>query len=143
MKEKTVIAFGSFDVLHPGHLHYLRSASTYGRLIVVVARDDSILKAKGRRPLIDQKSRLELISSVRFVWRAVLGNRIEKKDDRYKVLLRFKPDYIALGYDQKADMERLKNFIVENGLRSRIIRIGAYKSRTFKSMKLKKLMGTY
>ena len=42
---KKVMTFGSFDVLHKGHEHYLKEAKSYGDyLIVVVARDENILK---------------------------------------------------------------------------------------------------
>ena len=47
---KTVLAFGTFDVLHPGHIHYLKKAKGLGdRLVVIVSRDDSVrlIKKKG------------------------------------------------------------------------------------------------
>jgi FAD synthetase len=142
MKSKVAMAFGSFDVLHPGHIRYLRSASRYGRLIVVVARDKSIEKLKGRKPLIDEESRREIIGSLRFVDRAILGDRIEKWNDIYAILVRFRPDFLVFGYDQKVDMKYLRGFIVEHGLNSRIVRVRAYNEGLFKSSKLKRLMKT-
>jgi FAD synthetase len=137
LRKKVAIAFGSFDILHPGHLHYLRSASRYGRLVVVVARDESIRKLKGKPPLMSERSRLEIIKSLRFVDTAVLGDRIRRWNDIYRVLARYRPGYIVLGYDQKVDREYLGRFLKENGLRSRIVRIGPYRSATFKSSRLK------
>ena len=137
MTKKIALAFGSFDIMHPGHLYYLRKAGTYGRLIVVVARDSSIIKLKGRKPLMDENSRLEIIRSIRFVDRAVLGDRIRRWNDIYKVLLKFRPDFIVFGYDQKVDEKYLKEFIKAHRLESKIIRVGPYKSHVFKSSKIK------
>ena len=141
LKRKVVLAFGSFDMLHPGHIYYLKSASRYGNLVVVVARNSSITRLKGRRPLFDEKSRLRMVSALGFVHKAVLGSRMKRWNDIYKILLRYRPGVIAIGYDQKVDMQYLRSFIKENGLKSRIIRIGAYKSSIFKSSKLKKAAG--
>ncbi|MCL4365052.1 FAD synthase [Candidatus Marsarchaeota archaeon] len=138
MKKGVVIAFGSFDVLHPGHIHYLMSASRHGSLVVVVARDRSIKMLKGKRPLFDEKARLEMVSALGFVHKAVLGARIRKWNDIYRVLLRYRPSVIALGYDQRVDMKYLEEFLRRNGLDSRIVRIGPYKERMFKSSKIKK-----
>ena len=140
MKRRLAMAFGSFDVLHPGHIRYLRGASKYGRLIVVVARDRRIEKLKGRKPLMDEESRRDIIGSLRFVDRAILGDRIRKWNDIYAVLIRLKPDYIVFGYDQKVDMRYLKRFLAINKLSSRIVKLKAYKARTYKSTKLKRLI---
>ncbi len=141
--KKTVIAFGSFDIIHPGHLHYLKAASRLGNLVVVVARDENIKKLKGRRSLIDENSRLEIIKSLKFVHKALLGDKISRWNDIYKILLKVHPDVIALGYDQHVDMEYLNRFLKKNKLTPKIIRIKPFKSSKFKSSKLKKLMEKY
>ena len=141
--KKTVIAFGSFDIIHPGHLHYLRGASSYGNLVVVVARDESVEKLKGRKPLMDENSRLEMIGSIKFVHRAMLGHKIRKWNEIYNILLDVRPDVIALGYDQKVDMNYLVRFLEENGLNAKIVRITPFKGAKFKSSKLRKLILCY
>lgn len=135
-----VMAFGSFDILHPGHLYYLKSASRYGDLVVVVARDESVEKLKGHRPFMGENSRLEIIKSLRFVKTAVLGDRIRKRKDIYKILKKFKPDVIAFGYDQRIDMKYLKKFLGENGMHPRIVRIRPFREMLFKSSKIKRLL---
>jgi FAD synthetase len=140
MSKNIAMAFGSFDIIHPGHIQYLRSASRYGKLIVVVARDSSIRKLKGRRPIMDERTRVEMVDSLRFVDKAILGDRIRKWNDIYKILKRFRPDFIVLGYDQKVDMRYLRRFLSENGLKSKVIRVRAYNARRYKSSKLKKLI---
>ncbi|MAH01916.1 FAD synthase, partial [Candidatus Woesearchaeota archaeon] len=70
---KKVMAFGSFDMLHKGHEAYLKEAKSYGDyLIVIVARDDSIMKFKGKEPKNDENYRLEQIKKLDFVDEAVL-----------------------------------------------------------------------
>ncbi len=140
---KIGVAFGSFDILHPGHLHFLKAASKYGKLTVVVARDATIKKIKGKAPLIDEKSRLEMVSALDFVDKATLGQSVLKQSDRYNILTIINPDYIVLGYDQKVDMNYLKLFLEVNGMRSKIIKLKPYKQKRFKSSKLKKLLSAY
>ena len=142
MRSKTALAFGSFDILHPGHIRYLREASKYGRLTVVVARDDSIRRLKGRSALVDEKSRLEIIDSLKFVHKAILGDRIRGWNDIYNVVLRLHPDFLVFGYDQKVDMRYLKEFISQHKLRCRIVKLGAYRATRYKSSKLKKLISS-
>ncbi len=137
---KRAIAFGSFDILHPGHISYLKAASKYGKLTVVVARDRSIQKLKGRKPFMDENSRLEIISSLKFVDRAVLGNKIRKWNDTFGMLLKVRPDVVVIGYDQRVDMDYLKKFLKENGMGPRIVRTKAYKSARYKSSKLRELL---
>ncbi len=92
---------------------------------------------------MDEKARLEIIKSLSFVHRAALGDRIRKWNDIYKILLRYRPDIIAFGYDQKVDMDYLYRFLRENGLKARVVRLRPFKSGAFKSSRLKKLMKLY
>ncbi len=64
---KTVLVNGCFDLLHPGHVHFLQEASEQGDTLVVGLNvDDSVIKAKGKvlRPLDDRKA---VLDSLRFV----------------------------------------------------------------------------
>ena len=132
---KKVMAFGSFDILHEGHKHYLKEAKSYGDyLIVVVARDENIIKFKGRKPRIDENHRLNKIKKLDFVDEAVLGD----KDDILKVLDEFKPDVICLGYDQKTINEgKLRLELKKRNLKAEVIRAKPYKEHVYKSSKLR------
>ena len=131
---KKVIAFGSFDILHEGHKHYLREAKSYGNyLIVVVARDENILRFKGRKPRNDEKYRLNEIRELDFVDKAVLGH----KEDILEVLNEFNPDVICLGYDQKTiDEEKLRQELKKRNLKAKVIRAKPYKEDVYKSSKI-------
>ncbi len=142
---KRVMAFGSFDILHLGHLLYLKKARMLGDfLIVVVARDKSIESMKGRAPIMNEKARLALISSLRIVDLAVLGEKLPGQASRYEVLRKYKPDVIALGYDQKVDIGELKKWLSSNGIKARVVRIhGKADEKVFKSSLIKRKLAIY
>jgi FAD synthetase len=132
---RTVMAFGTFDFLHPGHLFYLKKALSLGdRLVVVVARDSNVRKIKQRKPLNSEKDRLELVRALGFVDEAVLGDREMRK---WAVIKKFHPTAIALGYDQWASVPSLREQLEEVGLRPRIVRIKPYKPEKNSSKKLR------
>ncbi len=144
-RAKKVMAFGTFDLLHPGHLHYLERASRLGdRLIVVVARDSSVRAVKGRSPAIGERNRARLVGSLKIVNRAVVGNRIGKPGDMYEIIREYRPDVMAFGYDQRVDLPKLRLWLRENGIRARVIRIrsslkpGLYKSSRIRESLLKR-----
>lgn len=131
---KKVMAFGSFDILHDGHEHYLKEAKSFGDyLIVIVARDENIVRFKGKNPKNDENYRLECVKKLDFVDEAVLGH----KEDILEVLEEFKPDIICLGYDQNTiEEEKLKGELEKRDLKAAIVRAKPYKEDVYKSSKL-------
>ncbi|MDF2093140.1 adenylyltransferase/cytidyltransferase family protein [Knoellia sp. 3-2P3] len=82
MSTRTVITFGTFDVLHVGHIRVLKRAAEYGdRLVVGVSADELNIKKKGRAPVFDQDERLEILSSLKMVDEVFLEESLEKKRD--------------------------------------------------------------
>jgi FAD synthetase len=131
---KTVMAMGTFDMLHPGHLSYLEEAKKHGdHLVVVVARDKTVEKERGRTPVVEEKDRLRLVQQLRVVDEAMLGN----VGDKLVVVEQVKPDVICLGYDQKVDQKALEKELLKRGLHIKVIRIGPYKEKVYKSSILK------
>ena len=131
---KTVMAFGSFDILHPGHLYFLNQAKSKGdKLVVVIALDKTIEKVKGEKPKYNERQRLEHVKGMPMVDKAVLG--YEK--DTYEIIEEINPDVICLGYDQDSYSENLKEKLAERGINPEIIRLGPYKEDIYKSSKLK------
>ena len=122
---KKVLVFGTFDILHKGHLSYFKQARKYGDyLIAVVARDKTVLKIKGKLPRNNELKRLSKVKTE--VDKAVLGF----VSDKYKVIRKFKPDVICLGYDQMASLEELKKFNIP------IKRLKSYQPHKYKSSKM-------
>ncbi|MBN2567507.1 adenylyltransferase/cytidyltransferase family protein [Candidatus Woesearchaeota archaeon] len=131
----TVLVFGTFDGLHPGHLHFLHQARERGdRLHVLVARDATVLEVKGRAPEFDENERLLAVRDLLMVDEASLGDPV----DRYAALDRVRPDVICLGYDQQAFVGGLKAGLRKRGLRTAIVRLDAFHDDVFKSSKLRR-----
>ena len=126
---KKVMCFGTFDHLHPGHLHYLTVSKEAGDyLTVIVARDANVKELKGRSPVENEKLRLKKIKQLDFVNQASLGNLRNK----LAVLKKYNPDIISLGYDQPVDMTALKKVFF-----GKIIRQKSFKPEIYKSSKIK------
>ncbi len=134
-KKLIVLAFGTFDLIHPGHKYYLRQARALGdELVVVVARDETVRKLKGHWPLRDEATRLASVEGVPSVNRAMLGNL----GNYYRVLDLVRPDVVALGYDQKNFTRHIKTELRRRRLNSRVVRIDAYRPEQYKTSIIKK-----
>jgi len=112
IERKKVLVGGTFDIIHPGHIVFLKEAAKLGDLTVIVARDSNVKRFKGRRPINDEKHRLFVISSIKGVYKARLGD----KTDITNSILEEKPDIIFLGPDQKIDEKKLKDELRKHGL---------------------------
>jgi FAD synthetase len=113
-----VLATGTFDLLHPGHLMYLDQSRALGdELVVIVARDSNVLHKP--RPIIPQEQRLLMVSALKIVDRAVLGS----ETDMFKPIEELKPDIITLGYDQHFDVVLLKEELATRGIDAQVVRL--------------------
>ena len=126
-KKRLVLASGVFDLLHLGHVKFLEEAKKAGgkdaELLVIIARDRTVEKNKGRKPIMPENQRRALVESLRVVDEAVLGF---EKFDIGDVIERIKPNVIALGYDQ-ADMEKLvQEYADKHKLNVEVVRIGKF-----------------
>jgi FAD synthetase len=126
-KKKVVLASGVFDLLHLGHVKFLEEAKKAGgknaELIVIIARDSTVEKNKGRKPVMPENQRCALVEALKVVDEAVLGF---EKFDLGDVIERVKPDVIALGYDQ-ADMEKgVQEYVDKHNLNVKVVRIGKF-----------------
>jgi len=115
---RKVLATGTFEFLHPGHIHYLKEAKKLGdELIVLVARDNMIRHKP--KPIIPEEQRLEMVSALKLVDKAVLGS----DKDIYEPLYELKPDVVALGHDQHFDEEELRREFKKRNLNIEVVRI--------------------
>jgi len=117
---KVVFMGGGFEVIHPGHLHTLNQAKGLGDvLVVVIARDSTIRKRKGREPISNEQERLALMSSLRPVDAATLG----VEGNIYETLERVGPDIVALGYDQYHQEEEIEKEALRRGMKLKVVRL--------------------
>lgn len=108
---KTVMAQGTFDVVHPGHIHYLEKSAELGdKLVVVIARDSRSSERK-EQLIFNEEDRRKIIESLEAVDKAILGS----KKDIYTTVEKVSPDIITLGHDQDHSVDEVKE-LAENTL---------------------------
>jgi FAD synthetase len=122
LQRPLVLASGVFDVLHPGHLYFLREARALGASLVVVITSDETARRQGKNPVFSERDRAELVGALRFVDKAIVGEAGEDFETTRAVM----PDVIALGYDQFMDIERLRQALARIGWHGRIERVGKF-----------------
>jgi FAD synthetase len=141
-KRVKIMAFGTFDGLHQGHLNFFKQAKNLARnsfLIVSIARDKNVIKIKKEKPRFSEKERLLLIKKSKLADKVVLAGKAKYLPH----ILKEKPDIIALGYDQKAYVQNLKkdlkNLPVQTGknILIKIIRLKPYQEKIYKNHLLK------
>lgn len=92
-----VLLFGTFDQIHPGHRFVLAEAQKRGEVTVVIARDETVRRLKGRKPVQSEEERRRSVATVISAATVILGD----PDDFLKPVRDTEPGLILLGYDQK------------------------------------------
>ena len=126
-----VVATGTFDILHPGHLYYLEESRNLGdELVVIVARDTNV-KHKPR-PILPEDQRLRVVRALRPVDHALLGDLY----DMFRPIEELRPDIITLGFNQHFDEGHLRQKLQERGLDADVVRIPGYPGSLASSSKI-------
>jgi len=121
MSTRRIVATGTFDILHPGHVYYLEESKKLGdELFVIVARDANV-KHKPH-PIIPEEQRLKMVAALRPVDHAMLGDRT----DMFRPIREICPDIITIGFNQRFSEEELARQLAEKDLPARVVRIGKY-----------------
>lgn len=95
--KKAVFTNGCFDIIHAGHVRYLRKAASLGDVLVVgLNSDSSIREIKGEtRPIVPERERAEVLSALEFVDYVV----VFKEKTPIKLIEAIRPDVLAKGAD--------------------------------------------
>lgn len=136
MSQTKIMVFGTFDCLHPGHINFFEQARKLSKnayLIVSIARDVNVRRIKGKLPENFEKERLNLINNCRLVDLVVMGDMASPTKHIFKV----KPDIIALGYDQFAYTDDLKEKLKVKLPNIKIVRLKPYKEKAYKTSLIK------
>jgi FAD synthetase len=113
-----VVAQGTFDILHPGHVHYLREAKAMGeQLHVIVARARNVTHKPD--PIVPEPQRVEMVEALDPVDHARLGD----PEDIFVPIEAIDPSVIALGHDQHHDIEKLEAQLADRGIDCAVERV--------------------
>ena len=120
-KEKIVFTNGCFDILHPGHIHILDQAKSYGDMLIVgLNSDNSIKRLKGpSRPKVSQNDRLKILSSIKFVDYVVLF----EEETPLKLIKKIKPNFLVKGGDYILEDIVGREFVENNGGQVKIVKL--------------------
>ena len=118
-----VMATGTFDLLHMGHVYFLKEAKKLGDKLVVVVATDSTVRRLKHEPINPETTRLNLIKQLKIVDEAYLGH----ENDIYEIVEEIKPDIIALGYDQIHNENEIQSELKKRKLKCKVMRLSEYK----------------
>jgi FAD synthetase len=133
-KKRVVLASGTFDLLHLGHVRFLEEAKKAGgkdaELIVIVARDSTVKARKRKKPVMSEDQRRALVESLKVVDEAILGLEDFSIDD---VIEKIKPDVIAVGHDQDGIEREVLKAIEKGKFVIEVAKIGRFGKRELDS----------
>ncbi|WP_295366166.1 bifunctional D-glycero-beta-D-manno-heptose-7-phosphate kinase/D-glycero-beta-D-manno-heptose 1-phosphate adenylyltransferase HldE [uncultured Succinivibrio sp.] len=134
--EKVVMTNGCFDIIHPGHVTYLKQAKALGnKLIVAVNSDDSVKRLKGdSRPINTLEDRIAVLSGLSSVDYVVSFG----EDTPQKLISRILPDILVKGGDYKVEEIAGHKEVIANGGKVVIIPFVEGKSTTSIVKKIQK-----
>ena len=117
------LAQGTFDILHPGHVHYLEEAARMGEeLYVIIARSANVTHKQA--PILDGRQRRDLVAALDVVDHALLGH----ESDIFFPIEEIDPDVIVLGHDQHHDEATIERALRERGIDCGVKRVSPRKS---------------
>ena len=92
-----IITFGTFDLLHIGHINILKNAKSLGdELIVGVSTDKFSIEKKNRKPIYNENDRKQILESLKFVDKVFFEESFERKREYIK---KYKADIFVMGND--------------------------------------------
>jgi len=118
-EERIVLANGNFDLLHVGHVRYLRGAKELGgKLVVAINSDESVRALKGEgRPIMPAEERAEIIAALADVDAVVIFAELDVR----ALIREIRPDIQAKGTDYTAESVPERDAVAEYGGRVEIV----------------------
>lgn len=103
---RRVITYGTYDLLHYGHIELLRRAKQYGDYLIVALSTDEFNKLKNKKSYYNYEQRKMMLESIRYVDLVIPENNWEQKVDDVKT---FKVDTFLMGHDWEGKFDFLKD----------------------------------
>jgi rfaE bifunctional protein nucleotidyltransferase chain/domain len=117
--ERIILANGNFDLLHVGHVRYLRGAKELGgKLVVAINSDESVRALKGNgRPVMPAEERAEIVAALADVDAVVVFSELDVR----ALIREIRPDIQAKGTDYTVDSVPERDTVAEYGGRVAIV----------------------
>ena len=104
---KTIITFGTFDLLHIGHINILNRSSKFGdKLVVGVSSDSLNYKKKSKFPVYNENDRINIIQNIKAVDEVFLEESLELKRE---YILKYNANILIMGDDWKDKFDYLND----------------------------------
>ncbi|MBN4908769.1 MULTISPECIES: glycerol-3-phosphate cytidylyltransferase [Mammaliicoccus] len=103
---RRVLTYGTYDLLHYGHIELLRRAKQYGDYLIVALSTDEFNKLKNKKSYYNYEQRKMMLESIRYVDLVIPENNWEQKTDDVK---NFKVDTFLMGHDWEGEFDFLKD----------------------------------
>lgn len=127
----TVLVFGTFDVIHPGHEYFLQQAALLGdHLVAVIARDQFVVNTKNRKPVHNEDERISHILECGLVDEAFLSDRVT---GTFSIVEKINPQIVCFGHDQIRLGESFNKWMKMNGKEIKTATIAPYKREKYSS----------
>lgn len=104
---KKIITYGTFDLLHYGHINILKRAKEFGDYLIVAISTIEFNEVKGKRCYFSYEERKRLVESIRYVDLVIPENSWEQK---ISDIIEFKVDTFVIGDDWKGKFDFLKDY---------------------------------
>ncbi|WP_225049588.1 glycerol-3-phosphate cytidylyltransferase [Priestia megaterium] len=103
---KKIITYGTFDLLHYGHINLLKKAKDLGQYLIVAVSTDEFNKLKGKSSYFSFEERKFLLESIKYVDEVIPEKNWEQKEID---VLKYNIDTFVIGDDWKGEFDFLKN----------------------------------
>ena len=106
---KTVLTYGTFDLLHKGHINLLERAASYGdRLIVGLSTDEFNFSQKGKRAYTSFEDRKYMLEAIKYVDKVIPENNWKQKIEDIQ---KFDVNTFVIGDDWYGQFDDLKAYV--------------------------------
>ena len=103
---KTVLTYGTFDLLHYGHINFLKKAKSMGDVLIVGLCSDEFNSKKGKKSFYNFNIRKEMLSAIKYVDEIFMQDSFEQKADDIK---KYNADILVSSEDWSGKYDYLKN----------------------------------
>ena len=93
---KRILTYGTYDLLHYGHIRLLKRAKAMGDYLIVAISTDEFNAIKGKKAYHDYETRKEMLEAIRYVDLVIPENTWEQKRDDVKT---YQVDTVVMGSD--------------------------------------------